>query len=137
MNENDIKLVARSYGRVFPLRQHLARHFYDRLFAAHPAVRSLFPEDMSGQHAKFAAMLHNIVTQLSNLDAIIPDIQALGQRHADYGATPAHYDAVGETLLGALEDICPAGLSAEERAAWCAAYGVLSGAMQSAARQAA
>ncbi|MGR3491051.1 MAG: globin domain-containing protein [Shimia sp.] len=125
MTEDDIRRVARSYGRVFPIRTRFARVFYDLLFSRHPQVRSLFPDDLAPQRAKFAGMLHQIIESLSDLAPLLEDIRALGERHRGYGAEPAHYDAVGEVLLDALKDTCPGGLTAEERASWAAAYRTL------------
>ena len=129
MTPEQVKLISLSFGRVFPFRRHLVKTFYGKLFADQPKVRVLFPEDMSGQFDKLADMLHLIVTQLGTSEDFMSEVKALGRRHAGYGATAEHYDAVGVALIHALRTVTPSGLSAEEEAAWIEAFKTLSAVM--------
>lgn len=133
MTPEEARHVTVSFGRVFPYSSKLATVFYEELFDLDPASRSLFPEDMAGQREKLADTLHLVVTNLTRLEKIMSAIEALGQRHATYGAEPAHYEVVGLALITALKRVTPAGLSPEEERAWITAYQAISSAMQNAA----
>jgi nitric oxide dioxygenase len=50
-------LVRTSFALVVPIQDAIAALFYDRLFAARPELRRLFPADLSGQKQKLMALL--------------------------------------------------------------------------------
>ena len=53
MTPDQVKLVQQSFAKVAPMADQAAVMFYDRLFEIAPAVKSLFPADMSeGSHSK-------------------------------------------------------------------------------------
>ncbi|WP_147125274.1 globin domain-containing protein [Shimia ponticola] len=134
MTPEQVKQISLSFGRVFPFRRHLVKTFYAELFRQAPKTRALFPEDMSGQFDKLADMLHLIVTQLGTSETFLSEVQALGTRHAHYGAKPEHFEAVGHALLHSLKEVVPGGLTAAEEEAWGAAYATLSDVMIKAGR---
>jgi len=63
--------------------------------------RPLFKGDMKKQGKKLTDMITFAVDGLDDLDAIVPEIRALGVRHAGYGVVESHYDTVGAALLWA------------------------------------
>ncbi|MEI2613621.1 MAG: globin domain-containing protein [Methylotenera sp.] len=77
----------------------MGRHFYDSLFIRHPDVRPLFPADMAGQQRKLEGALELVVRRLGDQETLVPLLEDLGRRHADYGVLPAHFEAVGHQLL--------------------------------------
>ena len=125
MTPRQIALVQDSFARVAPIAGDAADIFYARLFEAAPAVRSLFPDDMSEQKDKLMAMLGVAVNGLSDLDAILPAVRALGVRHRQYGAVPEHYEVVGETLLHTLAQGLGDAFTPDVEAAWTQTYAVL------------
>lgn len=129
MDVQQINLVKESWAKVQPIAPTAATLFYDRLFTVAPGVRPLFSDDMTEQKLKLMQMLDAVVDGLDNLDAIVPEAQALGRRHAEYGAEPAHYDVVGECLLWTLGQGLGEDFTPEVREAWTTAYGVLSSVM--------
>ncbi|MEO0675916.1 MAG: globin domain-containing protein [Pseudomonadota bacterium] len=133
MTPDQARHVTFSLGRVFPYRAKLVSTFYEELFELAPGVRSLFPEDMTDQREKLLSTLNTVVTNLTELDKIIDAVRALGMRHVEYGATPAHYEVVGLALVTALKRATPGGLSKEEEHAWVTAYQLLSSTMIEAA----
>jgi hemoglobin-like flavoprotein len=126
MTPQDITLVQTSYAKVAPIAARAADLFYGRLFEIAPDVRRLFPEDMAGQKRKLMLMLGAAVGSLDRLDALIPVVQGLGERHAGYGVTAAHLASVGAALLWTLEQGLGPALTLEVKAAWTTVYGVLS-----------
>ena len=103
--------------------------FYDRLFEVAPAVKAMFPADMTEQRKKLMGTLAAVVNGLSNLESILPAASALAKRHVGYGAKAEHYPVVGSTLLWTLEKGLGDAWTPDVAAAWTAAYGTLSGYM--------
>jgi nitric oxide dioxygenase len=133
MNEQQVALVQTTWEQVVPIADTAAGLFYDRLFEVAPAVRPMFADDLTEQKQKLMQMITTVVRSLDRLDRVVPAIQALGRRHAEYGAEPAHYDVVGATLLWTLEQGLGEAWTDEAARAWAAAYGVLADTMLAAA----
>ena len=129
MKPTQIKLVQDSFAKVAPISEQAAVIFYDRLFEVAPAVKAMFPADMTLQRKKLMAMLAVVVNGLSNLESVLPAASALATRHVAYGAKPAHYPVVGGALLWTLEQGLGEAWTSDVAAAWTAAYGTLSGYM--------
>jgi len=100
----------------------LATRFYARLFETDPTTQPLFKGDMAEQRKKLLQALTIVVNGITDLSSIVPAIQALGQRHATYGVTPAQWSSVGSALLWALEDAFGEAFTPEVRDAWANAY---------------
>jgi nitric oxide dioxygenase len=129
MTPDQVKLVQQSFAKVAPVSETAAVLFYDRLFEIAPAVRAMFPADMTEQRKKLMAMLAAVVNGLANLDSILPAASALAKRHVAYGARPEHYPVVGSALLWTLEKGLGEAWTSDVKEAWTAAYGTLSGYM--------
>ena len=129
MTPDQIKLVQQSFAKVAPISEQAAVLFYDRLFEIAPAVRKMFPNDMSEQRRKLMATLAIVVNGLSNLETILPAASSLATRHVAYGAKAEHYPVVGEALLWTLEKGLGADWTPDVAKAWSAAYATLSGFM--------
>jgi nitric oxide dioxygenase len=129
MTPDQIKLVQQSFSKVAPISEQAAVIFYDRLFEVAPAVKAMFPADMSEQRKKLMSTLAVVVNGLSNLDSILPAASALATRHVAYGAKAEHYPVVGGALLWTLEKGLGGDWTPEVAEAWTADYGTLSGYM--------
>ena len=136
MTPQQIALVQNSFKSVAPIASKAAAFFYDRLFEIAPEVRQLFPADLSGQKVKLMGILATAINNLHRLDAILPTVRRLGDRHRDYGVSAEHYATVGAALLWTLEQGLGAGFTSEVKAAWYEAYCALAEAMQQGERQA-
>ena len=128
MTPEQVTLVQDSFKKVVPIADTAADLFYDRLFTVAPEVRPLFPEDLKQQKKKLIAMLATAVTNLHQVNAIVPAVQDLGRRHAGYGVTAKHYVPVGVALLWTLEQGLGAEFTPPVRSAWTEAYLTLAGA---------
>ena len=95
----DLEALETSFDLIAPRGDELMDAFYARLFAAAPAVRPLFPQDMKRQKTMLLAALVLLRKSLRDLDGIVPTLRSLGARHVAYGAEPEHYPVVGETLI--------------------------------------
>ncbi len=133
MTPEQVKLVQESFKKVEPIAPQAADLFYDRLFQIAPDVKPLFPADLAGQKAKLMQMLATAVTNLHQVEKIVPAVQDLGRRHAGYGVKAAHYKPVGEALIWTLEKGLGAAFTQQVKDAWVAAYTTLAGVMSEAA----
>src|SRR5437660_10165779 len=129
MTPDQVTLVQQSFSKVAPIADQAAVMFYDRLFEVAPAVKAMFPADMTEQRKKLMATLAVVVNGLSNLQSVLPAASALAKRHVAYGVKPAHYPVVGSALLWTLEKGLGEAWTPDVAAAWTAAYGTLSGYM--------
>lgn len=134
MSPDQVKLVQDSFTTVRSIAAQAADLFYARLFEIAPEVRMLFPDDMSEQKRKLMAMLATAVTNLHQVEKIVPAVQELGRRHAGYDVKDAHYQPVGEALIWTLEKGLGPLFTAAVRDAWIAAYTILATVMKDAAR---
>ena len=91
----------------------------------------MFPEDMREQKTKLMAMLGTAVSNLHRLEAILPAVKDLGQRHKGYGVTAAHYAPVGAALLWTLEKGLGPDFTPDVKSAWTETYTALAGVMTS------
>ena len=92
--------------------------------------------DLEKQRQKLIHVLNVVVGALDRIEELVPTIADLGRRHVGYGVRDAHYDSVGEALLWTLEQGLGNAWTAEVKAAWAAAYALLSGVMREAAEAA-
>jgi hemoglobin-like flavoprotein len=133
MTPEQVKLVQDSFAKVVPIAGTAADLFYDRLFTIAPEVRSLFPSDLTEQKKKLMQMLATAVTNLHQVEKIIPAVEDLGRRHVAYGVTDNHYEPVGAALLWALEQGLGPDFTPPVKAAWTETYMTVAGVMQKAA----
>jgi hemoglobin-like flavoprotein len=136
MTPQQIALVQSSFKSVAPIASTAADLFYDRLFAIAPEVRRLFPADLSAQKVKLMGMLATAVNNLHQIDALLPALRQLGERHRGYGVSADHFVPVGAALLWTLEQGLGSAFTSDVKAAWSEAYRALAGAMQPSERQA-
>ena len=99
MTPDQVQLVQDSFAKVAPISEQAAKMFYGRLFEVAPAVRLMFPADLTEQRKKLMATLAVVVNGLGNLASVLPAASALAKRHVGYGAKPEHYPVVGSALL--------------------------------------
>lgn len=133
MDQQQIDLVQRSFARASRIGPHVAATFYAELFAIEPALRSLFKGDMIAQGRKLIDMLDYVVTGLGDPEAILPAVRDLAVRHVAYGVEARHYGVVGTAIMRTLRHELGAEFTAETRAAWTAAYQLISDVMREAA----
>ena len=133
MDIRQMKSVQESFAQVLPMADATADLFYSRLFELDPALRGMFPQDMTMQKQKFMSMLHTAVDSLDRLDDLVPTIQALGIRHVTYGVTVEQYDTVRDALMWAFQKSLGDKFTPEVKAAWVAVYTLLANTMQQAA----
>lgn len=119
-----------AYGDQVPL------YFYSWLFVAYPETRPLFPVSMAAQRDRLVGALGHTVSNVDNVDALVPFLQGLGRDHRKFEVLAEHYPAVGAALLATLEHFLGNGWTEELAKAWSHAYTVIAQVMCEAAKEA-
>lgn len=128
--KNSWAVVAKS-GDEVPL------FFYSHLFLSHPEVREMFPVSMAHQRDKLVGALGAVVSNVTQLDEVVPFLQQLGRDHRRFGAVAEHYSAVGASLLATLQHFLGGAWTSDLAADWAEAYGLVATVMVSAAEDSA
>lgn len=137
MTPEQVVLVKNSWTLVIPIADQAAEMFYAKLFELDPELKSLFNGDMQEQGRKLMNMINTAVNSLDRVEAIMPAVEQLGERHAGYGVKDKDYDTVGAALLWTLQTGLGEAFTPEVKAAWTLTYNTLARTMQIAAAQAA
>src|SRR5262249_3985292 len=72
IGDDDVATVKASYARVAVAADRLVARFYERLFAAEPEFRPMFPTDLREQRLKFASALQLTIENLQKPDVLGP-----------------------------------------------------------------
>ena len=119
---HDHRLLQESLNLIAPVADDVIAAFYDRLFQDYPELRPMFPAVMDLQREQLLTAIIALVTYYDRPDELTPTLVAMGRRHAGYGAEPAHFDAVGATLLATLGSFAGSAWTSEVETAWIRAY---------------
>ena len=125
MNRESIARVQRSHAALTARAVDLPSRFYERLFAADPGVRRLFPEDLTRLRAHFHAALALVVRNLDDVEVLGQSLRDLGVQHVHWGAQPKHYFTVREALMTALKELSGEDWSVELDQDWRDAIGTI------------
>jgi len=131
----DERRLKDSFARVAAHGDEVALFFYSHLFLAHPEVRDMFPVSMSVTRDRLLTALGQIVSDVSNLDSLVPYLSGLGRDHRKFGATPEHYPAIGRSLIATLAYFAGDVWDDELARDWTDAYTLVSRVMADAARR--
>lgn len=106
MDEELIERLKRTYQAARGENElSLARVFYQKLFAAHPALREMFPDDLEQQAAKLISMFDQVVNNLEHPEENSKRLADLGRRHRGYGVQPEHYPIVVSLLTESMREL--------------------------------
>jgi len=110
-------------------------YFYSHLFLSHPDVRPMFPIQMSGQRDKLVTALGAVVSNVDEIDSVVPLLEQLGRDHRRFSVVTEHYSAVGASLLATLKKFLGPSWTPDLAATWAEAYGLVAKVMVAAAEQ--
>lgn len=122
-------LIRKSFAQLEGYGNVVALAFYRRLFELDPALRPLFKNDIQEQAGKLMEMLCSLISHLERSALLESELRLMGQRHAEYGVLPQHYETVGRALLETLAETLRGDFTAEARDAWAALYGAVAASM--------
>jgi NAD(P)H-flavin reductase/hemoglobin-like flavoprotein len=131
----DTAALKASWANVVAAGDDVPLYFYSHLFLSHPDVRPMFPIQMSGQRDKLVTALGSVVSNVDNLDDVIPLLEQLGRDHRRFSVITEHYSAVGASLLATLKRYLGSSWTPELAATWSEAYGIVAKVMVAAAEQ--
>ena len=131
----DTAALKGSWANVAAHGDDVPLYFYSHLFLRHPDVRSMFPIQMSGQRDKLVAALGSVVSNVDELDKVVPLLEQLGRDHRRFSVVTEHYEAVGASLLATLKHFLGPSWSADLADTWAQAYGLVAKIMVAAAEQ--
>jgi NAD(P)H-flavin reductase/hemoglobin-like flavoprotein len=131
----DTAALKASWGKVAAAGDDVPLYFYSHLFLSHPEVRSMFPIQMTAQREKLVTALGSVVSNVENLDDVIPLLEQLGRDHRRFSVVTEHYSAVGASLLATLKRFLGSSWTPELADTWAQAYGVVAKVMVAAAEQ--
>jgi hemoglobin-like flavoprotein len=136
MEASQKKLVQESWAQVETISDTAATLFYDRLFTLDPSLRAMFPSELGEQKKKLMQTLAVAVRGLDDTAQLVPALESLGRRHAEYDVKESHYATVGDAFLWTLEQGLGDAYTADVRQAWVDTYTLVASVMKRAAAEA-
>jgi hemoglobin-like flavoprotein len=107
MSPESIARVQASYAHLTRDLRALSTRFYQEMFDAAPALRPLFPADLTSLQGHFESALALVVRNLHEMGALQQALRDLGAQHVHWGARPGDYLIAREALVSALRANAP------------------------------
>jgi NAD(P)H-flavin reductase len=95
----------------------------------------MFPLQMTGQRDKLVTALGAVVSNVDEIDKVIPLLEQLGRDHRRFAVITEHYTAVGASLLATLKKFLGPAWTPDLADTWAQAYGLVAKVMVAAAEQ--
>ncbi|GMM86509.1 globin family protein [Pseudoalteromonas sp. MTN2-4] len=118
ITERQKKLVQRSFVQIEPHAEAAAELFYQTLFQYDPSLKQLFKSDIKSQGQKLMMTLRVAVRGLDDINALVPVLHQLAERHVGYGVQAKDFTPVGNALLYTLKMGLGDAWTPELRQAW-------------------
>ena len=131
----DTASLKASWGNVVAAGDDVPLYFYSHLFLSHPELRAMFPLQMTGQRDKLVTALGAVISNVDELDKVVPLLEQLGRDHRRFSVVTQHYEAVGASLLATLKRFLGPSWTADLADTWAQAYGLVAKVMVAAAEQ--
>jgi hemoglobin-like flavoprotein len=126
----DVEVIQGSLAAVRLRPAELTEVFYGHLFAMAPALRAMFPGDLTPQMQKMSTTLLTAIATLGDayvgghdeqLDKMERSLQRLGAAHRDrFQVQAAHYLYIPHALTRAVRDVAGATWSGSLSSSWIA-----------------
>jgi hemoglobin-like flavoprotein len=104
MTPESIARLKSSFNEVAAEPRVLAARFYLELFTAAPALRPLFPTDLTELQGHFEAALALVIRNLEDIPVLQDSLRDLGVQHVGWGAKPEDYFVVRDVLVRAIHE---------------------------------
>lgn len=127
----DAKTIEIVQSTVPVLKEHskpIGKRFYELLFSKAPDLYNLFNQTNQKRGIQQEALGYAVYAageHITNLEAIMPVITRVTEKHRAIGVVPEQYPIVGETLLQAVKDVLGDAATDEILDAWGKAYGYI------------
>jgi len=106
----------------------MTAHFYERMFSHNPELKDIFNlthQQTGRQREALFNAVHAYAANIDNLEALLPAVEKIAQKHTSFQITAEQYDIVGTHLLATIDELLSPGAAVID--AWAEAYGVLAG----------
>ena len=118
LSQSQVDLIRASAECLADANVAATNAFYANLFKVAPGIRNLFAEDMFEQSEKLWNTIVKVVESADDLESIQAELRALGARHVEYGAEPAHYILVTDVLIHTISTLMNDKWSEDTKTAW-------------------
>ena len=124
--QNTIEIIKQTTPAVAATGPKLTAHFYERMFSHNPELKDIF--NMSNQRngdqreALFNAIC-GYASNIENLEALLPVVEKIAQKHTSFMITAEQYNIVGGHLLATIDELLSPGQEVID--AWGEAYQLL------------
>ena len=128
LDQNTIDIIKSTVPVLKTHGVEITTTFYKNMFEKNPEIKPLFNMDRqaSGEQPKALAMSILASAQnIDNLQAIMPVVNKIAEKHCDSNVKPEHYPIIGMHLLDAIKEILGDAATDEIIDAWGKTYGVL------------
>nr|WP_026694887.1 NO-inducible flavohemoprotein [Peribacillus kribbensis] len=102
--------------------------FYKNLFKNHPELLHIFNhtnQEQGRQQTALANVVYAAAVHIDQLEALLPAVKQIAQKHRSLQVKPEHYPIVGEHLLQAIKKVLGDAATDEILHAWGEAYGII------------
>lgn len=106
----------------------IVRHFYKRLFNAHPELKNIFNvshQERGEQQQALARAVYAYAANIEDPESLSAVLQGIAHKHASLGVRAEQYPIVGEHLLASIKEVLGDAATDDIIAAWAQAYGNL------------
>ncbi|MEH7083643.1 NO-inducible flavohemoprotein [Neobacillus drentensis] len=106
----------------------ITTRFYQLMFGNHPELLNIFNhanQKQGRQQKALAGTVYAAAMYIDNLEAILPVVKQIAEKHRSLGILPEHYPIVGKHLLLAIKDVLGDAATDEIIDAWAEAYNVI------------
>jgi nitric oxide dioxygenase len=98
------------------------------MFGNHPELLNIFNhanQKQGRQQRALAGAVYAAAMYIDNLEAILPVVEQIANKHRSLGIKPEHYPIVGKHLLLAIKDVLGDAATEEIMDAWAEAYSII------------
>src|SRR5690625_2618839 len=106
----------------------ITKSFYRQMFNDHPELKNIFNQtnQRKGDQPKaLANTVYAAASHIDNLEAILPVVKQIGEKHRSLNIKPEHYPIVGKYLLRGIKDVLGDAATDDIMNAWERAYGAI------------
>ena len=125
--DNEIIKIVKSTVPIIKERgDEITSRFYKLMFENHPELKNIFNQTNQQKGAQSKALANTVYAAAANIDqleAILPAVQPIAEKHRSLNIKPEHYPIVGKHLLLAMRDVLGEEVATDEVIhAWEIAY---------------
>lgn len=128
LNQKTIEIIKSTVPVLEKHGETITTRFYQLMFGNHPELLNIFNhanQKQGRQQKALAGTVYAAAMYIDNLEAILPVVKQIAQKHRSLGIMPEHYPIVGKHLLLAIKDVLGDAATGEIIDAWAQAYNVI------------